>query len=43
MVSLSPPEGGVVVFAQPHGNIRLPRMKAAGTSGMNFFRFIFPF
>ena len=40
MVSLSPPEGGVVVLAQPCGNISEPSMSAAGISGNSFFSLI---
>ena len=43
MVSLGPPEGGVVVLAQPCGNMSEPSMRAAGMSGSSFFRLIVPF
>jgi hypothetical protein len=39
MVSFAPPEGGVVVFAHPDGNIIAPRTRAAGMSGIYFDNF----
>ena len=41
MVSLSPPLGGVVVFAQEWENIIAPKTKATGMPGMSFSNILF--